>query len=227
MIAAPPAAKFATICAVTSCGYALTPSAATPWSAAATTIAASAARRRAPPPSRRSARQLLEPAEAAARLRLRVERGCAARARRFVRGLDRREQLGGAQASSPGAERAAGDDEERLVRRLGPDRVDAAEHVAVRAPERRRRDASRGPAMSREQAVRGLVPGAALAAELAADGAGAIGLGDMGIGNTTAASALCACLLPADPAAVCGRGTGLDDAGLARKVEVVDAARSR
>ena len=39
-IAAPPDAKLASICRVTSCGYALTPSAATPWSAAATTIAA-------------------------------------------------------------------------------------------------------------------------------------------------------------------------------------------
>ena len=82
-------------------------------------------------------------------------------------------------------------------------------------------NAARGPAMSREQAVAGLLGGAALAAELVADGAGAIALGEMGIGNTTAASALCACLLPADPAEVCGRGTGLDDAGLARKVEVV------
>ena len=80
---------------------------------------------------------------------------------------------------------------------------------------------SRGPAMSREQAVRGLVPGAALAAELAADGAGAIALGELGIGNTTSASALAAALLGVDPAEVCGRGTGLDDAGLARKVEVV------
>jgi nicotinate-nucleotide--dimethylbenzimidazole phosphoribosyltransferase len=43
----------------------------------------------------------------------------------------------------------------------------------------------------------------------------------MGIGNTTAASALAAALLPADPTDVCGRGTGLDDAGLARKVDAV------
>jgi nicotinate-nucleotide--dimethylbenzimidazole phosphoribosyltransferase len=105
--------------------------------------------------------------------------------------------------------------------------VDAGVAVACMQPGVRRlrlgngtADASRGPAMSREQAVRGLLSGAALASELAADGVGAIALGDMGIGNTTAASALCACLLPADPAAVCGRGTGLDDAGLARKVEV-------
>ncbi len=83
---------------------------------------------------------------------------------------------------------------------------------------------ARGPAMARETAALGIEHGAALAAELAADGIGLVGLGEMGIGNTTAASALCAALLPAEPAAVCGRGTGLDDAGLARKVAVVSRA---
>jgi nicotinate-nucleotide--dimethylbenzimidazole phosphoribosyltransferase len=83
---------------------------------------------------------------------------------------------------------------------------------------------ARGPAMPRETAALGLEHGVALAAELAADGVGLVGLGEMGIGNTTAASALCAALLPAAPAAVCGRGTGLDDAGLARKVAVVTRA---
>jgi nicotinate-nucleotide--dimethylbenzimidazole phosphoribosyltransferase len=46
----------------------------------------------------------------------------------------------------------------------------------------------------------------------------------MGIGNTTSASALAAALLPAKAIAVCGRGTGLDDAGLARKVAAVERA---
>jgi nicotinate-nucleotide--dimethylbenzimidazole phosphoribosyltransferase len=78
-----------------------------------------------------------------------------------------------------------------------------------------------GPAMTSEQAERALLAGAALAAELAADGTGLVGVGEMGIGNTTSASALAAALLDVDPAAVCGRGTGLDDDGLARKVEVV------
>jgi nicotinate-nucleotide--dimethylbenzimidazole phosphoribosyltransferase len=78
-----------------------------------------------------------------------------------------------------------------------------------------------GPAMSRAQAVAGLVFGSRLAAELADLGVGLVALGDMGIGNTTSASALCAALLPAEPEAVCGRGTGIDDAGLARKVAVV------
>jgi len=85
-------------------------------------------------------------------------------------------------------------------------------------------DATEGPAMTREQALAGIVAGADLAAELVGDGIGIVALGDMGIGNTTAASALCAALLPAEPEAVCGRGTGIDDEGLARKVDVVRRA---
>jgi nicotinate-nucleotide--dimethylbenzimidazole phosphoribosyltransferase len=81
-----------------------------------------------------------------------------------------------------------------------------------------------GAAMTRDQATAALVAGIALARELAADGIGLVGLGDMGIGNTTSASALCACLLPAAAELVCGRGTGLDDAGLERKIAVVSRA---
>ena len=85
-------------------------------------------------------------------------------------------------------------------------------------------DATEGPAMSREQALAGIGAGAGLAAELADEGFGVLALGDMGIGNTTAAAALCAALLPAGPEAVCGRGTGVDDEGLARKVDAVRRA---
>ena len=48
--------------------------------------------------------------------------------------------------------------------------------------------------------------------------------GDMGIGNTTPASAITAAITGAAPAAVTGRGTGLDDAGLARKTAAVQRA---
>jgi nicotinate-nucleotide--dimethylbenzimidazole phosphoribosyltransferase len=85
-------------------------------------------------------------------------------------------------------------------------------------------DATAGPAMSREDAVAGVLAGAAIAGELAADGCSILALGDMGIGNTTAAAALSAVLLPAEPEAVCGRGTGVDDDGLRRKIEAVRSA---
>ena len=76
-----------------------------------------------------------------------------------------------------------------------------------------------GPAMSEAQARRGLDAGAELVAELA--GVDVVALGEMGIGNTSSASALAAALLAVEPEAVCGRGTGLDDAGVVRKVDAV------
>jgi nicotinate-nucleotide--dimethylbenzimidazole phosphoribosyltransferase len=79
-----------------------------------------------------------------------------------------------------------------------------------------------GPAMTAEQVRCGLEAGAALADGLR--DADVVALGDMGIGNTTSASALTAALLGVDAARVCGRGTGLDDAGVARKVETVRRA---
>ncbi|MCI0634286.1 MAG: nicotinate-nucleotide--dimethylbenzimidazole phosphoribosyltransferase [Actinobacteria bacterium] len=82
-------------------------------------------------------------------------------------------------------------------------------------------DLTRGPAMSRVAALGLIERGIALARELADDGYEIVGLGEMGIGNTTAASALVSALLPADPALLCGPGTGLEPAGVARKVDVV------
>jgi nicotinate-nucleotide--dimethylbenzimidazole phosphoribosyltransferase len=52
-------------------------------------------------------------------------------------------------------------------------------------------------------------------------------LGEMGIGNTTAAAAVVATLYDEPAAAWCGRGTGVDDDGLARKIAAVDACRAR
>jgi nicotinate-nucleotide--dimethylbenzimidazole phosphoribosyltransferase len=84
-----------------------------------------------------------------------------------------------------------------------------------------------GAAMTRAQALESIVAGIGLARELASDGVGIVGLGEMGIGNTTAAAAVMAGLLGCDAREVCGRGTGIDDATLARKVAVVRAAVRR
>jgi len=81
-----------------------------------------------------------------------------------------------------------------------------------------------GPAMGRDVAMGLIERGSALADELADEGAQLVAVGDMGIANTTSASAICAALLPATPASVCGPGTGLDAAGVARKADVVGAA---
>jgi nicotinate-nucleotide--dimethylbenzimidazole phosphoribosyltransferase len=82
-------------------------------------------------------------------------------------------------------------------------------------------NAAEGPAMAREVAEAGLVRGAALGRKLADEGAGIVALGEMGIGNTTVAAALTCALLGCDPRTVCGRGTGLDEAGVEHKVGVV------
>jgi nicotinate-nucleotide--dimethylbenzimidazole phosphoribosyltransferase len=82
-------------------------------------------------------------------------------------------------------------------------------------------DLTLGPAMSRSTAVEAIERGIALAGELAEGGVEIVGLGEMGIGSTTAASALASALLAADPERVCGRGTGIDDSDLARKVDAV------
>lgn len=78
-----------------------------------------------------------------------------------------------------------------------------------------------GPALGRDQALAALAEGAAAASRAVDQGVSLLGTGEMGIGNTTAAAALTAAYTSAEPASVVGRGTGLDDAGVARKVEVV------
>jgi nicotinate-nucleotide--dimethylbenzimidazole phosphoribosyltransferase len=87
-------------------------------------------------------------------------------------------------------------------------------------------NATQGSAMRREQAMRAIDAGAAVTDELAAKGVNTIVLGDMGIGNTTAAAAIHADLLGVPAAEVCGPGTGLDDVGVRRKVDVVERARA-
>jgi nicotinate-nucleotide--dimethylbenzimidazole phosphoribosyltransferase len=86
------------------------------------------------------------------------------------------------------------------------------------------RDLSVEPAMTREQAVGALEAGIGIAGELADRGVTLLGVGEMGIGNTTAASALSACLLGSDPQAVTGRGTGIGGAALGRKLGVIRRA---
>jgi nicotinate-nucleotide--dimethylbenzimidazole phosphoribosyltransferase len=86
------------------------------------------------------------------------------------------------------------------------------------------RNFTAGPAMTREQAVQALEVGIAVADDLASEGIDLIGLGEMGIGNTTAASALTAAFTGLDAAEVTGRGTGIDDAGWTRKVAAIRRA---
>ena len=83
---------------------------------------------------------------------------------------------------------------------------------------------ARGPAMTRAQAEQGIEAGARLAEHALDDGADLLITGEMGIGNTTAASAITAVITGQPPAAVTGRGTGLDERGWQRKIEIVERA---
>jgi nicotinate-nucleotide--dimethylbenzimidazole phosphoribosyltransferase len=84
------------------------------------------------------------------------------------------------------------------------------------------RDLSEEPAMSRDEARRSIELGIGLVGD-----ADLIGTGEMGIGNTTSASALTAGLTGRKVEEVTGRGTGVDDAGRARKIDAIQAAFRR
>ena len=83
------------------------------------------------------------------------------------------------------------------------------------------------PAMCREQCATAIERGAAIVRGLAEQGCNVVGFGEMGIGNTAAASLLTHCLTGVPLAECVGRGTGLDDAGLARKQALLDTALQR
>lgn len=81
-----------------------------------------------------------------------------------------------------------------------------------------------GPAMTREEAVRAIEAGISLVRAYKEAGFRLLATGEMGIGNTTTASAVAAVLLGLPLETVTGRGAGLSDAGLARKREAIRRA---
>src|SRR2546430_2469407 len=102
--------------------------------------------------------------------------------------------------------------------------LDAAATAEALARQDRPTKPPAGPAMDLGPCRAALDLGAELAADLVdgATGARALVTGEMGIGNTTAAAALVAAFTGRPAVEVTGRGTGVDDAGLARKIGVVD-----
>lgn len=85
-------------------------------------------------------------------------------------------------------------------------------------------DMTQGPAMTREEAARAMGVGLELASAAADEGSDAVALGEMGIGNTTAAAAIAAAFTGAAPSDVVGPGTGLDAEGVSRKADAVTRA---
>ncbi|MGQ0520643.1 MAG: nicotinate-nucleotide--dimethylbenzimidazole phosphoribosyltransferase [Actinomycetota bacterium] len=103
----------------------------------------------------------------------------------------------------------------------------AAEGVVARRVGAGTANLATGPAMTLVETRQALDVGAEIAQAAVASGARCLITGDMGIGNTTPSAALIAAFTGRRPAEVTGRGTGIDDATLARKVDVVERALSR
>lgn len=83
---------------------------------------------------------------------------------------------------------------------------------------------ARGPAMTPEEAVRSVETGVEIVTGEVDRGLDLVATGEMGIGNTTPASAITAVYTGLPVAQVTGRGTGVDDDGLARKVDAIERA---
>ena len=86
------------------------------------------------------------------------------------------------------------------------------------------RNLCREPAMTRHETMQAIRTGWETAVENAQDGADVLGIGEMGIGNTTTSAAVLSALTGLDPAEVTGRGGGITDESFARKKEVVARA---
>ncbi len=124
-----------------------------------------------------------------------------------------------------------------LARRLGTQVYVLNAGVAAALPDHPRlvntpvrlgtRNLRQESAMTRGEVTAAILLGAQLAQQAIVNGADLVIAGEMGIANTTAASAVTARMLGQAPQAVTGRGTGLDDAGLAHKVAVVSDALAR
>lgn len=101
--------------------------------------------------------------------------------------------------------------------------ADANLRVVPFALDQPTRDFTHGPALNEAEFLNAVNTGFAAVAP----GTDLLALGEMGIGNTTASAALAAALFGGGGTRWAGRGTGLDDAGLARKQAVIDAALVR
>ncbi len=83
---------------------------------------------------------------------------------------------------------------------------------------------AKGPAMTREEAIRAIETGIEITGELKAKGVNLLGTGEMGIANTTTSSAVTSVLTGEPPENVVGRGSGLTSEALANKIQVVRKA---
>ncbi|MFI9505481.1 nicotinate-nucleotide--dimethylbenzimidazole phosphoribosyltransferase [Nocardia sp. NPDC052566] len=105
--------------------------------------------------------------------------------------------------------------------------ADTDAHVSAHKVRRSSGSIDREDALSADEVEAALAAGRAIADEEIDAGADLLIAGDMGIGNTTPATVLIATLTDTEPVAAVGRGTGVDDAGWARKVAAIRNAMRR
>lgn len=105
--------------------------------------------------------------------------------------------------------------------------LEAGPGLVVRKVRKGTDDLSVGPAMTREEASAAVEVGLDVARQLVSEGSRCLITGDMGIGNTTPSAALIAHFTGRSAPEVTGRGTGVDDSMLARKVAAVSDALER
>ena len=124
----------------------------------------------------------------------------------------------------------------RIARKAGVDTcpIDIginADHTGISPEEFKVRQGTRNfareSAMTKEETISAIHIGMNLVRLSKAQGYDLIGTGEMGIDNTTTSSAVCASLLQKKAAEVTGRGAGLSDSGLEKKIQVIDTAIRR
>lgn len=100
---------------------------------------------------------------------------------------------------------------------------ESAPGLEIRKTGRGTKNISKGPAMTRDEAEQAVLAGIELVGKYR-DGLDILGTGDMGIGNTTPSSAIVSVLTGITPEKATGRGTGVDDASLKKKIAIVKRA---
>ena len=102
--------------------------------------------------------------------------------------------------------------------------IPANEKLIVRKVAYGTANMAKGPAMRREQATESILSGVEIVEAEIAHGLDIVGTGDMGMGNTTPSAAIACALMKQHPKDIAGRGTGVDDEGLKRKIGVIQRA---
>ena len=100
----------------------------------------------------------------------------------------------------------------------------ASPQVVIKKVDYGTKNMAKGPAMTREQAIQSIENGIEVLEKEDEKGIDIVGTGEMGIGNTTSASAIAAIVTGVSVEDVTGRGTGIDDEALSNKVEIIKKA---